>query len=139
MSMLHSDNYSSTVVLSIPFSSMMVTLLVIVLAPFVVLATRVVANPLLSSAPISLSITKQINSNGKYNPVLSDRSRVEGLNRLGSPPSNDTFYRLPLDNTVANYVAYIGVGNPPSNCKSCRLNVLSHGLLYDAHFRRPYR
>src|SRR5260370_17812736 len=107
MSMLHSDNYSSTVVLSIPFSSMMVTLLVIVLAPFVVLATRVVANPLLSSAPILLSITKQINSNGKYNPVLSDRSHVEDHNELVSRPSNDTFSTLPVNTPFPTSLRHI--------------------------------
>jgi cathepsin E len=113
----------------------MVTFLVTVLAPFVVLATRVVANPLLfrdSSIPISLSITKQIDSNGKFNPVRTDRRRIKGLSQLDTShlPSDDTSDGLPLDNTVANYLASIGVGNPPTNCKSCRFNVLSSMVFY---------
>ena len=111
-------------------------LLVIGLAPFVVLATRVVANPLLirESAPLmSLFISKQFNPDGKNNPVQSDLIRINSLikgNQLGSSTSNDTTDELPLKDIGTDFVASIGVGNPPAYCKSCRFNVLSGMTFY---------
>jgi cathepsin E len=110
---------------------------VVALAPFVVLATRVVANPLLiRAAPAafySLSISKHINPDGKINPVQSDSIRINNLikgNQLGSSTSNDTADEVSLQDIGPSYVVSIGVGTPPTNCKSCRFNVLSGMVFY---------
>jgi hypothetical protein len=98
---------------------MMVMLLVTLLTPFAMLATRVVANPLLirdTSGLHRLLVTKQIDPNDQYDLAQNDRRHLESLNQPYSSPSNDTTGVLPLNNTGFYYVASVGVGNPPTNC-----------------------
>ena len=93
-------------------------LLVTVLTPFAMLATRVVANPLLireSPGLHKLFITKQIDPNGQYDVAQNDRRRLKSLDRSGSSPSNDAADVIPLDIGFA-YVTSVGVGNPPTSC-----------------------
>ena len=97
-------------------------LLVAALAPFVVLATTVVANLIaIRNSPISLPITKQINLNGTFlHPGRRYQKRwtnpVTGRQR-----STSEVIDVPLANfDVVNYFANIGVGDPPTYCKSCR-------------------
>jgi hypothetical protein len=91
-------------------------LLVAALAPFVVLATRVIAHPnALRDSLISLPITKHINSNGTSSPVLRDRKRWAKL----AKDDQQSTLEISLNHTAFSYVVNIGVGDPPTYCKSC--------------------
>ena len=99
----------------------MVMLLVTALASFVALATRVAADA--SIHRNSLSITKDIDPKGKYNPVQRDWRRftnlVDKADPVGSLSLAKETAEIPLTNLGPSYVARIGVGVPPTNCKSC--------------------
>ena len=100
-------------------------LLVTALASLVVLATGVVADPSKHhhSHPHSLSISKHINTKGKYHPVQKDRSRLKHLvnkaNRVNSSSAVEETAGSLLTTDGPFYEAKIGVGVPPTYCKSC--------------------
>ncbi len=108
---------------------MVIMLLVTTLAPFVVLATRVVADPFLTrDSPLpSLSISRHVDAAGTYHPVERDKRRFKhlmnknkGTNiRLGTSTSSDTADEVPINTTGINYVASVGIGVPPTYCRSC--------------------
>jgi hypothetical protein len=106
---------------------MMVRLLVTALASFVVLATGIAAAPSnhRRSNLHSLSITKRIDPQGKYYPVQKDRKRFAHLmnnaNQASSNSSNlaEGSAESPLTYDGASYEANVGIGVPPTNCKSC--------------------
>ena len=101
---------------------MIIMLLVTALASFVVLATRVAADPSnhRHSQPLSLSITKHIDPQGKYSPVQRDWRRFTHLmnkaNRVSSLAEETA--ELPLTDDGLCYEAKVGVGVPPTYCKS---------------------
>ena len=108
---------------------MMVRLLVTALATFVVLATGIAADPSNHRRSLfyTLSITKRIDLNAKYYPVQGDLKRFKHLknstNRVSSGSSNleeaSASDESPLTNAGPCYEASVGVGNPPTYCKSC--------------------
>ena len=116
-------------------------LLVTTLASFVVLATGIVADAAdpsnyRRSHSHSLSITKRIDPRAKYNPVQRDRKRfthlINNTNQVSSGSSNlaEETAESPLTDAGACYEANVGIGNPPTYCKSC-VNFLSgHSLLH---------
>jgi hypothetical protein len=110
---------------SLPLSSMIVMLLVTAVASFVVLATRVAAEPSnhRRSQPVSLSITKHIDPQGKYYPVQRDWRRFTSLmneaNQVSSLNLAEETAELPLTDAGPCYEAKVGVGIPPTYCKSC--------------------
>jgi cathepsin E len=123
---------------------MMVMLLVTALASVVVLATGIVADPSnhRRSQPHSLSITKHIDPQGKYYPVQRDWSRFTHLmnkadrvsfSNLAEKAAEET--ELPLTNSGPCYEAKIGVGVPPTYCKSC-VDFLSGMVFYIGHSDR---
>jgi hypothetical protein len=98
-------------------------LLVTFLVPFVVLATRVVAGPTVirdSGSRFSLSLSRQINPNGKLDLIQRDRehsknSVKDSKRRDSSTPS------LTINDTGTIYVTSVGVGEPATSCESCQL------------------
>lgn len=114
--------------------STMVRLLVTALAPFVVLATSVAADPSNHhrSAPLSLSITKHVNPFGSYCPVEEDRRRINHLSKKGNRTNATSNLKEPagesinaqLNGTGLFYIAKVGVGIPATYRKSC-VNFLS--------------
>ena len=108
----------------------MVMLLVTALASFVVLATGVAADPssYRRSQPHSLPIAKHINPQNKYHVVQRDRKRLtQLLNKGNSSNLVERASELPLTDEVSCYEAKIGVGNPPTYCKSCVGYLVWHG------------
>jgi hypothetical protein len=119
---------------------MMVMLLVTALASFVVLVTRVAADP--SDHPDShhrryhsgLTVPFTKKNLGQYNPVQSDQRRFTNLMKKAntSIPSNlarDTA-EPNMTNTGSSYVAEIGVGVPPTYCTYCLYFPSACSLLY---------
>jgi hypothetical protein len=101
----------------------MVMLLVTALVSFALLATSAAADPSnhRRSQTHSLSIKKQINPKGKFYPVQKDRKRLaQLLNKAGQGGSNlvERTSESPLTDDGPCYVASVGVGNPPTYCKS---------------------
>jgi cathepsin E len=97
-------------------------LLVAALAPLVVLATTVVADPnAIPNSPISISlpITKQINLTGTFHPSQRDQNRWMNL-LTGGQASTSEITEVPLTYSIIAYSANIGVGDPPTYCKSCQ-------------------
>jgi cathepsin E len=106
----------------------MVMLLVTALVSFVVLATRVTAGRSNHHPHThSLSITKHIDLQAKYYPVQRDRRRFTHLMNKANPVNSMTLVESsktadlgsPLNNIGPCYVAEIGIGVPPTYCKSC--------------------
>ena len=108
-----------------PFS-ILVMLLVASLAPFVLLATKVAANPLFTRngpSAISMPITKRVNFNfnGSLNVVQRDQARVANLAKKRGASAA-------LSDSVFVYVAITPIGSPPTDCESCQ--VLTGGFLH---------
>lgn len=111
----------------------MVMLLVTAFVSFVVLATAVTAgrhshHPSSHHPyPRSLSITKEIDPSAKYCPAEKDRKRFKHLMNKVKPVNSSNLVEssetadsgLALNNTGPGYTAKIGVGSPPTYCKSC--------------------
>jgi cathepsin E len=98
-------------------------LLVPAIASFVVLATSVAAfrpNP-----HYSLAISRHIDTQHKHYPVQRDQKRITHLKNKANRVSSSNLVEdseaaeLPLNNTGSCYEAKIGIGNPPTYCKSC--------------------
>jgi hypothetical protein len=101
---------------------MLVILIFTALAPFLVLARkhhRVPHNCFLSGIP-RLPISKQI---GKANPIHGDRNRFNNLIKVGQQYNSSTSGAVPelaLNNNGSNFLAEVGIGDPPTFCESCR-------------------
>jgi hypothetical protein len=101
---------------------MLVILLFTALAPFLVLARK--HQPRIGSSSLSetprLSISRHT---GKSNPIHSDRTRVKRFIK-GGPQHNFLPSRaipeLDLTNAGNNFLAEVGIGDPPTNCECCR-------------------
>jgi hypothetical protein len=103
-----------------PSLSTPVMLLLATLAPFVVLATRVVASPTADGdKPVSIPITKRINPTGTLNVVQKDNKRARFLLKGGQQHESLT-PDVPLNDTGEIYTADIAVGDPPTQCESCQ-------------------
>jgi hypothetical protein len=93
-------------------------LLVAALAPFVVLATSVAANPKATRNPhISLSITKHVNGNGTSSLPLRDQKRSMNLVK---DCRQSEITDVPLNDSAIAYSVNIDVGDPPTNCEFCQ-------------------
>lgn len=96
-------------------------LLIAALAPFVVLAARVVADAdAISSSPISLPIANNFGVTGPINPGQRERRRmslVKGTQKRDSSNSPGVA-NVPLNDDGVYYSASIGVGNPATVCES---------------------
>lgn len=94
-------------------------LLLTLLTPFVVLATRVVGSPIsVTGSSVSIPITKQINNRGKINFVKHDINRWKLLLKRSLTPD------ISLNDQIdSGYTANIGVGIPPQNCEPYLLSL----------------
>ena len=98
-------------------------LLLAALAPFVVLATSVVAVPTANvNNLISIDITKRVDT-GTVNIVKRDKMRSRSF--LENGKEHEPFTPdVPLnDMGLSGYTAKIGVGVPPTYCESCQLGL----------------
>ena len=116
-------------------------LLVASLAPFVLLATKVAANPLFtrdSPSPVFMNITKRINlnNNGKLDVIQKDQARLAVFAHKSGASKLDTNPDLSLSDSVFVYMANTAIGSPPSYCEPCQF--LPYDFLY-AHIRQTYR
>jgi hypothetical protein len=100
-------------------------LLVAGLAPLVVLATSVVANPSVArDSLITVPISKHINFNGAPDFIKRDREHLKNLVRRGRRWQSLAVNKTPditLNNTGGIYVATIGVGEPATKCEFFQL------------------
>jgi hypothetical protein len=99
-------------------------LLLATLAPFVVLATRVVAGPTVdgdnATHPVSIPITKRITATGTFNVVENDNRRLRFLLKDGRRHESLTV-GVPLNEVGGEaYTADIGFGDPPTTCETCQ-------------------
>lgn len=94
--------------------------LVASLAPFVLLATEIAANPVFTrdSPGISLSISKKVSGNGTTNVVQADRTRLLSYTNQSDTSKLFSTPNLPLNDNVFAYIATVGIGNPITNCES---------------------
>lgn len=84
------------------------------------LALIAAANPVVVNRfPVTLPLTRIINSTGVYNLLQRDQARAQALkNRAfgrGSAPA--AIINEPVTNTVVTYVASVGVGSPATTCE----------------------
>jgi hypothetical protein len=108
------------------------------LAPLVVLATGVVADSSVArDSLIRFPISKRINFNGILDFSRRDREHLSNLvKRSGHQRQSSIVNKtsnIPLNNTGGIYVATIGVGEPATNCESCRFlpSMVSYILAQD--------
>lgn len=111
------------------------------LAPIFLLATCVAANPVVNRGPIrgsptgiTLPISRKLNVKGNetLDVVQRDKARRMSIaNQLDSTSSSSPSIGL-IDNVFV-YVASVGVGNPPTYCKSCQslLGMVSYMPILD--------
>ena len=104
---------------------MLVMLLLAEFASLFVLASGVVADPSLArDSLIKVPISKRVNFNGVPDFSKRDREHLRKLvKRGGQQRQSSTVNKtpdIPLNNTGGIYVATIGVGDPPTNCESCK-------------------
>lgn len=70
-----------------------------------------------ANTPIKLPLSRHVNTTSLRNIVELDRARTHML--LGSASGNPVKeFNAPLANVVSQYIASIGVGSPPTYCKS---------------------
>jgi cathepsin E len=108
-------------------------LLLAPLAPFVVLATRVVAGPTVDDDNlVSVPITKRISSVGTLKVVQNDNKRSRFLLK-GGQQDESLIPDVPLNDASFAYTADIAVGDPPTLCESCqfRPRMVSYILILD--------
>jgi hypothetical protein len=96
-------------------------LLIAALASFVVLASRVVADPsTTSNSPISVPIAKHVTR--PFNPSQRDREHlrnlVKGVQRRDFSNSERIISDVHLNDVGLDYTASVGIGNPPTYCES---------------------
>jgi cathepsin E len=95
------------------------------LAPIVLLATCIAANPVVirgSPTGISLPISRKLNvkGNGTLDVVQRDKARRMSIaNQFDSSTSSSPPSITLIDNVFV-YVASVGIGSPASYCKSCQ-------------------
>ena len=100
-----------------------VMLLVTVLVPFVLLATRVVAGPtVVRDSLTSLPLSRHINRNGRLDLIQKYREKSRNSVKDGQRRSSST-PDLTVDDTGFLYVTGVGVGDPlaPTYCEFCQL------------------
>jgi cathepsin E len=104
--------------------------LLAVLAPLVALATGVVAaSTLARDSLITVPISKRTDFDGIPNFAKRDREHLRNLvKRSGHRPRCSKTLDMPLNNTGGVYVATIGIGEPATDCESCKF--LSHMVSY---------
>ena len=90
------------------------------------LALTVAGSPaiVVEKSPVTLSISKRFNFNGTHTIAQRDRLRAKALKAGGSSGGafdadisfqNDA--SSPATNQLTSYIATVGVGSPPTNCK----------------------
>jgi len=73
--------------------------------------------------PITLQLSRVVNATGMRNLVAHDRARAKALREIAAwqgfkDTATLTHDSEPILNEAFCYTAMVGVGNPPSSCKS---------------------
>ena len=91
------------------------------LAPFVMLANAVAANPIVvRDGLISLPIARFVNASGPQDLDRRDQERARGFQKRGGSTSASKMRpSIDVTNTGNYYVASVGVGIPATYCGSC--------------------
>jgi hypothetical protein len=99
-------------------------LLVASLAPFVLLATEVVANPVViresGSSGVSVPISKKFSNNSTTDVVKSDQARLMSFRNQSDRSALFSTPSVSLSDNVFSFIATVGIGNanPATNCES---------------------
>ena len=107
------------------FEFVMVILPVTAIASFIVLATSVVARSYGVTPFAAVAISKHVDPQGNYCPVQKDQRRITHLKNKAHRVNSSNLVvdsetaELNLNNTGSSYAAKVGIGNPPTYCKSC--------------------
>src|SRR5579863_10094577 len=105
-------------------------LLVASLAPFVVLANTVAANPtVVHDSPISLPLARYINATGAAGDLVRrDRERARRFVKQSSILTPELTSSVEVTDAGNFYTASVGVGTPPTYCRSCYFGpcIISH-------------
>src|SRR6267154_50628 len=95
-----------------PAVSLFLTLLLPVALP-------ITASPEIRNSLITLPIVRRLNtSNGTINILQHDKARVAALKGRSDSTLDRRASSIPVVNEADIYVAKIGVGSPPTTCKS---------------------
>ena len=85
------------------------------------LALAVAANPVITArdAPITLSISRRLNSTKVLDLYQHDLKRAQALKARGKDGVDAVtgLVSTPATNQDVSYIASVGVGNPPTQCK----------------------
>jgi hypothetical protein len=93
---------------------------------FLLSAVGIAANPVvIRQGPVSLPLARRINATGFNDLVQKDRARAKNLADVyqakeSGTLGHSTIVRVGLTNAGVTYEANVGVGNPPTYCKSRR-------------------
>jgi len=89
------------------------------------LALAAAADPIVvRRSPVTLPISKRVNSTTIRNLLLHDQARAKALRAKGEakaagiPFHTDAVINSPADNQAVSYIASVGVGSPATTCKS---------------------
>src|SRR6267154_2276300 len=83
------------------------------------LALSIAASPVdVRNSTITIPISRRLNtSNGTVNILQHDETRVAALNGLPASSRDRHDDTMTILNTILNFVAMVGIGSPPSDCK----------------------
>jgi hypothetical protein len=101
---------------------------------FLLFAVGIAANSVvIRQGPVSLPLARHINVTGPNDLVQKDRARAQNLvaniqAKAGVARGPGTVVSVGVTNVGVTYEVTVGVGNPATNCKSCRykLRIGSH-------------
>ncbi len=90
------------------------------LAPFVVLANAVAANPIVvRDGLVSLPFARYVNASGARDLVRRDQERARRFHKPGNTLASEMSPGIDVTNTGNYYMASVGVGIPATYCGSC--------------------
>ncbi len=104
------------------------------LALLCLLPTSVTANPAVvqvRDTPFTLPFARRLNVTGTLDLVLRDQVRARYLAKQSGVPTSEVTSDVGVTNAGVDYVARVGVGSPPTYCRSyiSSLAYISHTLL----------
>ncbi len=94
-------------------------------------ALCVAANPIVQvpSSRITLPLSRKVNATSVQNLLKDDLQRVAALKArakvaMGTELTlhEEAIVNEAVDNQAVTYIASVGVGTPPTNCRSCSLS-----------------
>jgi hypothetical protein len=96
---------------------------------FLLFAVGIAANSVvIRQGPVSLPLARHINATGPKDLFQKDRARAKNLvaniqEKAGGARGPSTVVGVGVTNAGLIYEVSVGVGNPATNCKSCRTSL----------------